>query len=73
MTSNDHSRSASETFTKTIDNSYTPVHYVYREVIQQEIAKRTQGKIFYFSNDQTVESFEGQIAKLKEIDSKGCL
>ena len=54
-----------------MNNSYSPVQYVFREVIEEEIAKCTQGKIFYFGNDQAVESFEGQIVELKEMGSKG--
>ncbi|HEX5169636.1 MAG TPA: hypothetical protein VFW11_10705 [Cyclobacteriaceae bacterium] len=54
-----------------MDNSYSPVQYVYREIIEEEIAKRARGKIFYFNNNSTVESFEGQIMELKEITGKG--
>ena len=54
-----------------MDNSYSPVQYVYREIIEEEITKHTRGKIFYFSSNNTVESFEGQIMELKEIPSKG--
>jgi len=47
------------------------VPYVYREIIEEEIAKRTSGKIFYFNNDQVVDSIEGRISKMEEIKSKG--
>lgn len=53
-----------------MNNSYSPVQYVYRELIEEEIAKQTQGKIFYFDNNK-VESFEGQIIDLREIENKG--
>jgi len=52
-------------------NPYSPVQYVYREYIEEEITKRTRGKIFYFDLDQKVESCEGQIIELKEIEGKG--
>lgn len=54
-----------------IENSYSPVEYVYREVIEEEIAKRTNGKVFYFNGEQVVDSVEGRIIKMEEIDGKG--
>lgn len=54
-----------------MDSSYTPVQYVYREVIEEEIAKHSSGKIFFFSADEKVDDREGKIVKLVEIESKG--
>ncbi len=54
-----------------MDNSYSPVQFVYREIIEEEITKNTKGKIFYFGDDQVVDSYEGQITELKEIEGKG--
>lgn len=54
-----------------MDTSYTPVQYVFREVIAEEIAKQTQGKVFYFKNDNTLESAEGKIIGLREVDNQG--
>lgn len=54
-----------------MDNSYSPVKYEYREVIAEEIAKQTQGKIFFFNNDQLLDSCEGQIVELREIKGHG--
>lgn len=54
-----------------MNNSYSPVQYVYRELIEEEIAKHTQGKIFFFDSNNSVESFEGQIMELSEIENKG--
>lgn len=54
-----------------MDNSYSPVQYVYKEIIEEEMAKHTSGKIFYFDADQTVESSEGTIMKLMEIEGSG--
>lgn len=54
-----------------MDSSYTPVQYVYREIIEEEIAKQTSGKIFFFSADQKVDDYEGQIVKLMETDGRG--
>jgi|SRR5690606_31769811 len=54
-----------------MDNSYSPVQYVYREIIEEEIAKHTRGKIFYFDKDNAVESFEGEIIALNEIPGEG--
>lgn len=52
-------------------SSYTPVQYVFREVIDEEIAKKTKGKIFYFDENDVFESTEGQITKVVEISGKG--
>ena len=48
-----------------------PVQYVYREIIEEEIAKHTSGKIFYFNSEQVVDSIEGRIVKIEEINCKG--
>jgi len=54
-----------------METSYSPVQYVYREVIEDEIVKQTTGKIFYFNSEQVVDSIEGRIIKMEEINSKG--
>jgi hypothetical protein len=54
-----------------METSYTPVQYVYREIIEEEIAQRTTGKIFYFNSDQVVDSIEGRVVKMVDIDGKG--
>jgi len=54
-----------------METSYTPVQYVYRELIEEEIAKRTTGKIFYFNSDQVVDSIEGRAIKMEDINGKG--
>ncbi|WP_207420603.1 hypothetical protein [Desertivirga brevis] len=46
--------------------SYTPVEWVYREVIEEEITKQTSGKIFYFCDDSSVCSENGYIEKLED-------
>ena len=52
-------------------DSYSPVQYVYREIVEEEITKQTRGKIFFFNNDVVVDSCEGQIVSLLEIDGQG--
>jgi hypothetical protein len=54
-----------------MDSSFTPVQYVFREIIEEEIVKQTQGKIFFFNADDKVDSFEGSIVKMEEIDQQG--
>ena len=54
-----------------METSYSPVEYVYREVIEEEISKRTSGKVFYFNSEQAVDSIEGRIIKMEEMDGKG--
>jgi hypothetical protein len=53
------------------DNSYTPVAYEYREVIQELIEKKVSGKIFFWSFEQTIEEVVGQAVKLEELPGKG--
>ena len=54
-----------------MDTSYSPVQYVYKEIIEEEIAGRTLGKIFYFQGDQTVDSTTGSVVKMEEINGEG--
>ena len=54
-----------------MDYSYSPVQYVYREIIEEEIIKMSRGKIFYFNDDQVVDSCEGQLVALVESEGRG--
>ena len=54
-----------------MESSYLPVQYVFRELIDEEISKRTSGKIFYFDPAGNVASLEGTITDLQEIGGKG--
>lgn len=50
--------------------SFSPVQYVYREIIEEQIAKKAEGKVFYFDNDK-VESVEGRVVRMEEIKGSG--
>ena len=52
-------------------NTYTPVDYIYQEVIAEELKKNAQGKVFYFDETNAIESFSGRIREMKEIPGKG--
>lgn len=52
-------------------NSYSPVQYVYREIIAEEITRQSRGRIFYFNEDQAVDSCDGQVVELVEIEGNG--
>ncbi|MEP6736805.1 MAG: hypothetical protein ABJA70_14880 [Chryseolinea sp.] len=54
-----------------MDSSYTPVQYEYREIIEEQIEKATFGKVFYFAEGQTVDSFEGTVIRFEEVEGKG--
>lgn len=54
-----------------METSYTPVQYVHKEVIEEEITKQTSGKVFFFLKDNLVESAEGRIIKMEEIAGEG--
>ncbi|HLT81057.1 MAG TPA: hypothetical protein VKZ86_08500 [Cyclobacteriaceae bacterium] len=50
---------------------YSPVPYIYREVIQEEIDKQTQGKVFFFDEGNTVKDVEGKVVRLAEVPGEG--
>jgi hypothetical protein len=54
-----------------METSYSPVQYVYREVIEEAITNQSRGKVFYFCEDNTVGSVEGTILKMEETPGKG--
>lgn len=54
-----------------METSYTPVQYVFREVIQEETDKQTEGKIFHFTSDSTVDSLSGKVTRMEEIPGMG--
>ena len=51
--------------------SYSPVQYVYREVIAEQIEKHTEGKVFYFDDEGKVESTEGTVLELQDVANQG--
>ena len=54
-----------------MQTSYTPVQWVYREVIDEELVKHTEGKVFFFDSDGAVSSVEGKIVEFEEVSGKG--
>ena len=54
-----------------MDTAYSPVAYEYRESILEQIAKRTHGKIFFWSPDKQVDEVVGRAIKLEETPGKG--
>ncbi len=53
------------------DTSYLPVAWEYREVIEEEIEKKTVGKIFYFCASEGICEAQGRIVDLKEEKNSG--
>jgi hypothetical protein len=51
--------------------SFTPVPYIFREVIEEEIGKQSEGKIFFFDDKDIVDSTEGKLVKMDEIPQQG--
>jgi hypothetical protein len=51
--------------------SYLPVAWEYREVIEEEIEKKTQGKIFYFCSDEGICEAEGIVLRMEEEKNQG--
>ena len=54
-----------------METSYSPVDWAYREVIEEQIAKNTEGKIFFFCEEETICTAIGKVIKMEEIDGKG--
>ena len=52
-------------------STYTPVQYIFREVIDEEIAKQSRGKIFFFDEHDVVDSVEAQLLSMKEVPGLG--
>ena len=50
---------------------YTPVEYIYRELVQDAIAQRKQGKIFYFGAEGQVEEAAGMAQELQDRAGEG--
>ena len=53
-----------------MSDSYTPVQYEFREVIQELIDQQRSGKVFYFAAEAMVDSAEGKLIRLDEISGK---
>ncbi|GGG92402.1 hypothetical protein GCM10007415_28960 [Parapedobacter pyrenivorans] len=53
------------------NTSYLPVAWEYREVIDEEMNKRTTGKIFYFCRSEGICEAKGSVAFMKEEKQKG--
>lgn len=54
-----------------LNTSYLPVAWEYREVIEEEIEKKTRGKIFYFCAEEGICEAEGRVLLMKEEKHKG--
>jgi len=54
-----------------METSYTPVAYEYREVIEEQIARKTSGKIFFWSPEGKVDEVIGTVARLEERPGAG--
>lgn len=52
-------------------NSFSPVQYVFREIIDEEILNGSEGKVFFFDDNDKVDSCEGTICEMKEIPRSG--
>lgn len=50
---------------------YTPVAWEYKDVIQEQITKGTNGKIFFFEQGAEIGEGKGQILEMKEIKNEG--
>lgn len=51
--------------------SYTPVAYEFREVLNEQILKATSGKVFFWSADEKVDEVQGSIVSVEERANEG--
>lgn len=54
-----------------MESSYTPVAYEYREIIEEQIAKKASGKVFFWAGEMKVDEVAGSPVKLEEVVDKG--
>jgi len=54
-----------------MDSSFSPVEHCYTEAIQDAISSGKHGKVFFFNEQDQVDSHEGIVLHLKEISGKG--
>lgn len=52
-------------------NSYLPVPWESRDVIEEEIEKKSNGKIFFFNGENQVDEAKGRIVSVSEEKNKG--
>lgn len=53
------------------DTSYLPVAWEYLEVVNEEIQKETQGKVFFFNSDGQVDEAKGRAVQVVEEKKEG--
>lgn len=51
--------------------SYTPIPYDFRDVLEEQIAKRASGKIFFWSEDDKVDEQAGCVVALDDQGAAG--
>lgn len=52
-------------------DSYLPVAWEYREIIEEQINKKSKGKVFYFGEDNKVEETQGTVVEMTEEKGAG--
>jgi len=51
--------------------SYTPVPYDFREVLDEQIGKNASGKVFFWSDEDKVDEQVGRIVRIDERKGEG--
>lgn len=51
--------------------SFTPVSYDFREVIAEQVDKQKEGRIFFFNDNDEVDSIDGKALGLVDIPQRG--
>lgn len=54
-----------------MEDSYTPVQYEYREQVQELMARKARGKVFFFTAPRTIDDADGIITNFEEVPGKG--
>jgi hypothetical protein len=51
--------------------TYTPVPYDFREVLDEQVKRRSGGKVFFWSADNEVDEYAGIISRVEERHGSG--
>lgn len=51
--------------------SYTPVAYEFREVLQDQVAKASAGKVFFWNEQDQVDERAGKLERVEDRESEG--
>jgi hypothetical protein len=54
-----------------MSTSFTPISYDFREVIAEQIEKKASGRVFFFNDNDEVDSVDGIAAEVIDVPQRG--